>query len=71
MSLFEAETLHVYKVKEITTADGELNSFLYSLGCYPGEEITVIAKKKNGLVAAIKDGRYSLDNNLAKAIIVV
>ena len=59
-----------YIIKKIATEDEELNSFLFSLGCYSGEPITVIAKRKGGCVVAIKDARYNIDNDLAKAIVV-
>ena len=59
-----------YEIEEVITSDEELNSFLFSLGCYPGEPITVISKRKSGLVVAIKNARYSIDKDLAKAIIV-
>ena len=59
-----------YVIKKIATEDEELNSFLFSLGCYSGEPITVIAKRKGGCVVAIKDARYNIDNDLAKAIVV-
>ena len=59
-----------YKVDKINTSDDELNSFLFSLGCYSGEPITVISKRKSGMVVAIKNARYSIDIQLAKAITV-
>ena len=70
MNLYLAETGKEYIVSEITTNDSELNAFLFSLGCYAGEPITVISKRKSGMTVAIKDGRYSIDNPLAKAISV-
>lgn len=70
MNLMQAEIEKEYIVKEISTFDEELNSFLFSLGCYSGQPITVIAKRKSGLVVAIKDARYNIDNELASAIIV-
>ena len=57
-----------YIIKNINTNDEELNSFLFSLGCYSGEPITVIKKSKNGCTIAVKDGRYSIDSQLANAI---
>lgn len=70
MNLFTADAGKQYIVKAILTNDDELNSFLFSLGCYEGQPVTVIAKRKGGLTVSIKDGRYSIDNALAKAIIV-
>lgn len=68
MNISEAKEGKEYIVMDITTDDEELNSFLFSLGCYSGEPITVIAHRKGGCVVSIKDGRYNIDTNLAKAI---
>lgn len=70
MTLHEAEKGKEYTVKSIATADEELNAFLFSLGCYEGEPVTVIIKRKSGCVIAIKDGRYHIDRALAEAITV-
>lgn len=70
MNLFDAEIGKEYIIKDIKTDDDELNSFLFSLGCYPGEPITVIAHRKSGCTVAIKDARYNIDKQLAMAIIV-
>ena len=70
MSLAEAQEGVEYIVKDIQTDDEELDAFLFSLGCYSGEPITVISHKKGGCVVSIKDGRYTIDTQLAEAIIV-
>lgn len=70
MNLKEAIEGNEYLIKYISTEDEELNSFLFSLGCYSGEKITVINHLKGGCVISLKDGRYNIDNNLAKAIII-
>ncbi len=70
MTLLEAEVGKTYAIKEINTDDDEMNSFLFRLGCYTGEPITVVSKKKNSCVAVIKDGRYSLDQLLSEAVII-
>ena len=70
MTLFESKEGLEYTIVDIITNDDELNSFLFSLGCYIGEPITVISKRKSGCVVAIKDGRYNIDKALAKAILV-
>lgn len=59
-----------YIIRRIETDDEELDAFLFSLGCYSGEPITVISKLKKSCVVSIKDGRYSIDHQLAEAIIV-
>lgn len=59
-----------YIIRDICTDDEELNAFLFSLGCYSGEAITVIAHRKSGCVVSIKDGRYNIDNQLASAILL-
>lgn len=68
MNLTHAQEGIEYFVKDIRTEDEELNSFLFTLGCYSGEPITVIAHKKGGCIVSIKDGRYIMDNQLAAAI---
>lgn len=70
MNLLSAELGREYIIKDIVTDDEELNSFLFSLGCYSGEPITVISYLKGGLVVSIKDARYNIDNQLAEAILV-
>lgn len=70
MNLADANIGQEYIVKEIMTEDEELNSFLFSLGCYSGEPITIISRIKGGCVVSIKDGRYNIDHELAKAILV-
>ena len=70
MTLKEALEGKEYTINKIETEDEELNAFLFSLGCYSGEKITVVRHLKGGLIVAIKDGRYNIDNQLAKAIIV-
>lgn len=68
VNLSEAIEGKEYVVKEIETDDEELNAFLFSLGCFSGETITVIAHRKSGCVVSIKDGRYNIDAQLAQAI---
>ncbi|MGN0385181.1 MAG: ferrous iron transport protein A [Lachnospiraceae bacterium] len=68
MNLADAIIGEEYIVKEIETEDEELKSFLFSLGCYSGEPVTVISHIKGGCVVSIKDARYNMDTDLAKAI---
>ena len=68
MTLAEALEGKEYIIREIETDDEELNAFLFSLGCYSGETITVVARRKGGCVVSIKDGRYNIDSQLAEAI---
>ena len=68
MSLKDANIGEEYIVKDIQTDDEELDAFLFSLGCYSGEPITVVSKLKGGCVVSIKDGRYTIDYELADAI---
>lgn len=70
MNLTDAIEGKEYIVQQIETDDEELNSFLFSLGCYSGEPITVISHKRGGCVVSIKDSRYSIDTQLASAIII-
>ena len=70
MSLKDANEGQIYIIKNVSTNDTELSSFLFTLGCYSGEPITVVSRKKSNCVVSIKDGRYSIDNQLAEAIVV-
>lgn len=70
MNLLDAQEGIEYTIQYLETNDEELDSFLFSLGCYSGEPITVISHLKGGCVVSIKDGRYNIDNQLAEAIII-
>ena len=70
MDLNKVQLGQKYIVDSINTNDEELNSFLFSLGCYNGAPIAVISRRPGGCIVAIKDGRYNIDNDLAEAIIV-
>ena len=70
MNLSVAEEGKEYIIQRIETDDEELDAFLFSLGCYSGEPITVVSRRKGGCTVSIKDGRYNIDNQLAEAIIL-
>ncbi|MBR2481591.1 MAG: ferrous iron transport protein A [Oscillospiraceae bacterium] len=70
MNLMNAAEGREWIIRDINTQDEELNAFLFSLGCYTGEPITVVSRRKNHCVVSIKDGRYNIDSHLAAAILV-
>ena len=70
MNLTQAQEGKEYIIQRIETDDEELNAFLFTLGCYSGEPITVIARRKRSCTVSIKDGRYSIDSQLAEAIVI-
>lgn len=70
MTLKDAVEGKEYVIRQINTEDEELDAFLFSLGCYSGEAITVVAHLKGGCVVSIKDGRYNIDNELADAVVI-
>lgn len=70
MRLFQAEVGKEYIIQRIETDDEELDAFLFSLGCYSGEPITMVSTRKNSCVVAIKDSRYNIDKALAEAIVI-
>ena len=70
MNLSAAEAGKEYIILSIETEDDDLNAFLFSLGCYSGEPITVVSRRRGSCVVSIKDGRYTIDNQLAEAIII-
>ena len=70
MTLLEANIGTEYIIKDILTNYDELDNFLFTLGCYTGEPITIISRKRNSCIVSIKDGRYNIDKHLAGAITV-
>ena len=70
MNLTQVQEGKEYIIQQIATDDEEMDAFLFSLGCYSGEPITVVSRMKSGCVVSIKDGRYNIDNQLAEAIVV-
>ena len=70
MTLAQAQEGVEYIIRRIETDDEELDAFLFSLGCYRGEPITVVSRRRGGCTVSIKDGRYNIDNQLAEAIII-
>ena len=70
MNLLDAQEGKEYIISAIETDDEELDAFLFSLGCYTGEPITVVSRRRGSCVVSVKDGRYSIDSQLAEAIIV-
>ena len=70
MTLADAREGTEYIIQDIQTDDEELDAFLFSLGCYSGEQITVISHRPSGCVVSIKDARYNIDNQLAEAILI-
>ena len=70
MNLWTAQEGKTYIIQRIETDDEELNAFLFSLGCYSGEPITLVSRRRGSCVVSVKDGRYSIDSELAEAIIV-
>ena len=70
MNLKDAQIGKEYIIKDIVTDDEELDAFLFSLGCYSGEPITVVSRRKKSCVVSIKDGRYTIDDQLEEAILI-
>ena len=71
MNLTEVQEGKEYIIEKIDTEDEGLNSFLFSLGCYSGEPITVVSRHRGRCTVSIKDGRYHIDRQLAQAITVL
>jgi len=70
MTLANAQEGKEYIIRSIETDDEELDAFLFSLGCYAGEPVTVVSRRRGSCVISVKDGRYSIDNQLADAIVI-
>ena len=70
MALSEAQFNMTYIVNDVAARTDEMKQFLFTLGCYPGEKITVISKLASNYIINVKDARYSIDEELASAILV-
>lgn len=70
MNLLNAQEGKEYIIRDIVTDDEELDSFLFSLGCYSGEPVTVVSHLKRSCVISVKDSRYNIDRELASAILI-
>ena len=70
MNLMHAEEGKEYIIQCLETGDEEMDAFLFSLGCYSGEPITVVSRRRGGCVVSIKDGRYNIDDQLAESIVI-
>ena len=70
MNLTKAVEGKEYIIRAVDTDDEEMRAFLFSLGCYSGEPITVVTRRRSGCVGSIKDARYNIDMQLAEAILV-
>lgn len=70
MNLINAKEGTEYIIRDIVTDDEELDAFLFSLGCYSGEPITVVSHLKKSCVISVKDSRYNIDHELASAILI-
>ena len=70
MNLNDAVIGETYIIKDINTDDRELEQFLFRLGCYSGEPITVVSRLRSGCVVSIKDGRYNIDDGIAESILI-
>ena len=70
MTLYNAELGKEYTIRSVKTQDREMDAFLFSLGCYSGEPITVVSRRRGSCTVSIKDGRYNMDNHLAEVISV-
>lgn len=70
MNLTNADIGQTYIIKEIDTYDDDMKTFLFRLGCYSGEPVTVISRRKDICVVSIKEGRYSFDRLLSNAVVI-
>lgn len=70
MTLAEGTIGQTYTVTGIDAEDEELISFLFTLGCYSGEEISLVSSISGSFVVSIRDGRYNIDTKLAQAILI-
>ncbi len=69
-NLNQAEVGIEYKIVDVNTDDEDIKSFLFTLGCYSGEPITIVSRKKSNMVISVKDARYNIDQELASTILI-
>lgn len=68
-TLAEGQANTTYTIAHINThGDAEMKSFLATLGCYEGQEITIISMLQGNYVINVNNARYSIDADLASAI---
>ncbi|MGM0651531.1 MAG: FeoA family protein [Bacillota bacterium] len=70
LNLTEANINSPYVIKGVDTKDENMKEFLFTLGCYEGETITVLSLFPENYVINVKDSRYSIDEDLARAILI-
>lgn len=70
MNLSQAKLNTSYVVKDIKTNDEEIKNFLFTLGCYEGESVTIVSVLSEIYIISVKDARYSIDKELAKTILI-
>lgn len=70
MNLNDAVEGREYIIRAVDSGDEEVDAFLLSLGCYSGEPVTVISHLQGGCIISVKDGRYTIDRDLAETILI-
>lgn len=68
MTINDATEGREYVIRQIESDDEEMKSFLFTLGCYEGEKITLKIRRRGVIIINLKDAKYSIDRNLAEAI---
>jgi len=69
-TLAEAVVGTSYTIKAIDTDDEEMQHFLLTLGCFEGEIISVVSIISETYVIVVKGARYSIDRELASAVLL-
>ena len=70
LDLTNADLNTPYTIKRINAREEGMKEFLFALGCYEGEKVTVISVLAQNIVIHVKDARYSIDEDLARAILI-
>jgi len=68
MNISNCELHTEYIIASIIATEADMKDFLFTLGCYPGETVVLISRLPSMYVVAIKNSRYSIDDDLARAI---
>ncbi len=70
MPVYQAKPGHIGRIKAVN-GNEKMRKFLFALGCCEGEELTLISVLAGNYIINVKDSRYAIDRNMARAIELV
>lgn len=69
MNLSKAQLGVTYRI-ECVQAKLKTVEYLLTLGCFEGEQLTLVSKLSGNYVVSLKDSRYAIDEEMAKDIVL-